>query len=179
MSLPGVPEAAETIDLRSGPEIHEALLAVLPLVGAWAGQGEGITPTDRSEFRYAQRVRFAHDGRPFLHYSSRTWLLDDAGGIVRQAFREEGFLRVGAGTDELELVTAAAAAGVSVFRGVAGDQRWEFATQGVGFTDTATRYSGDRRLYALVDGALVYAQELAVEPGEYRPHLQARLTRET
>jgi hypothetical protein len=180
------PSIADTNDLRSGPPINDALLAVLPLVGSWAGRGVGVRPADGSEFRYAQRATLAHDGRPFLSYSSHTWLIGADGAVLRPAFRESGFLRPGPGEDDLELVLASAAGLVEVFAGVAGDQRWEFATTGVGFTPTAKQVAGERRLFALLDaqgsgGAgnrLGYVAELALTKGDYRPHLQAELARQ-
>ena len=30
---------------------------------------------------------FAHDGRPFLSYESRSWLLDEEGAVIRPAAR--------------------------------------------------------------------------------------------
>jgi hypothetical protein len=172
-----VPDIVETTDLRTGPELHAALLAVLPLVGSWAGHGKGLTPQDQEDFHYAQRVSFSHDGRPFLSYSAHAWLTDAEGGVIRPAFREHGFLRMSAGPDELELVMSSAAGIVSVFGGIAGDQRWEFASSAVGFTPTAKPTAGDRRLYALVGTTLAYVQELALDAGEFRPHLQAELSR--
>ncbi|MGX7677439.1 FABP family protein [Jatrophihabitans sp. DSM 45814] len=178
----GVPEVVDTADLRTGPEIHPSLLAVLPLVGRWAGHGAGITPHTQEEFSFAQRATFAHDGRPFLSYTSHSWLLNLDGSVLRPAFRENGFLRVGPGQDDLELVLTTAAGIVEVFSGIAGDQRWEIATGAVGFTPTAKQIAGERRLYALVGAAppaqtLAYIQELAIEPGQFRPHLQAELLR--
>jgi hypothetical protein len=174
---PTVPEVSDTADLRSGPEINHALLSVLPLVGDWAGHGEGLTPHDQNPFSYAQRVRFAHDGRPFLSYSSHTWLLNPDGSVLRPAFRENGFLRVSPGPDDLEFVVTAAVGSVAAFTGSAGDNRWELATGAVGFTPTAKQFSGERRLYALVGESLAYVQELALEAGQFRPHLQAQLSR--
>jgi hypothetical protein len=174
---PAVPEIEDTTDLRSGPEIHESLLAVLPLVGQWSGHGSGVRPADQSQFQFAQRVSLAHDGRPFLSYSSHSWLLNPDGSVLRPAFREHGFVRVGPGSDDLELVLTTGAGIVEVFAGVAGDLRWELASTAVGFTPTAKQLAGERRLYALVDGDLAYVQELALQQGDYRPHLQARLTR--
>jgi nitrobindin-like protein len=179
MKVPGaVPEIVDTDDLRAGREIHPALLSVLPLVGRWQGYGSGVTPRDAVEFNYAQRISFVHDGRPFLAYNTHSWLLNPDGSVLRPAFREAGFLRPGPGSDDLELVVCAAAGLVSVFTGIAGDQRWEVATGAVGFTPTARQFAGERRLYALVDGDLAYAQELAMEPDSFRPHLQARLARD-
>jgi hypothetical protein len=172
-----VPAIVDTAELRAGPAINEALLAVLPLVGSWAGFGSGLTPVDREEFRYAQRLTFAHDGRPFLSYSSHSWLLNPDGSVLRPAFRENGFLRLGPGPDELEFVLASAAGIIEVFGGLAGDLRWELATSAVGRTPTAKETFGERRLYALVEQTLAYVQELAVTPSDFQPHLQAELTR--
>jgi hypothetical protein len=98
--------------------------------------------------------------------------------VLRPAFRENGFLRLGAGPDELELVLADAAGIVEIFTGVAGDRRWEFATTAVGFTPTAKEIAGERRLYALTgDNELSYVAELARQPAEYQAHLNARLAR--
>jgi hypothetical protein len=177
MVQPAVPELGHTTDLRRGPEINAALLAVLPLVGAWAGFGDGLKPESGEPFSYAQRVSFAHDGRPFLAYESHAWLLNPDGSVLRPAFRENGFLRVGADQDELELVLVAAAGLVEVFTGIAGQLRWELASTAVGMTPTAKSISGERRLYALVDEKLAYVQELALNPGDYRPHLNAELSR--
>jgi hypothetical protein len=176
-----VPEPSDTTDLRTGPPIHQNLLAVLPLVGRWAGRGTGRRPADGEGFSYAQRVSFSHDGRPWLGYESRAWLLNPDGSVLRPAFRENGFLRLGAEPDQLELVTTSAVGIVGVYTGVASDQRWEFATTAVGFTLTAKPVSGERRLYALgeADGveSLAYVTELALQPGEYQPHLNAQLVR--
>ena len=175
--MPDVPEYSDTTDLRTGPEIHERLLGVLPLVGRWAGFGAGITPESQEDFRYAQRVSFRHDGRPFLAYESHAWLLNPDGSVLRPAFRENGFLRPGAAEDELELTVTNAVGFIELFTGVAGDLRWELATTAVGFTPTAKQIAGERRLYALQDETLAYVQELALEPGAYRPHLNAQLQR--
>lgn len=173
-----VPERADTTDLRSGPQLHDALLEVLPLVGEWGGRGTGIKPANEESFSYAQRVVFSHDGRPFLSYQSQSWLLGPDGSVLRPAFREAGFLRPGAGEDQLELLLTSAAGIVSVFDGLAGDRRWEFATSAVGFSPTAKQVAGERRLYALTgDHELSYVSELALQPAEYRPHLNASLTR--
>ncbi len=175
---PQVPDLTDTTDLRSGPEIHQSLLAILPLVGNWAGHGTGVKPESEETFSYAQRVTFRHDGRPFLGYESHSWLLDPDGSVLRPAFRENGFLRLAAAEDELELTLASAAGIVEIFAGVAGDQRWEFATSAVGFTPTAKQIGGERRLYALTGAELGYVQELALHGTDYQPHLNARLVRQ-
>lgn len=172
-----VPADADTVDLRTGASLHDTLLAVLPLVGVWEGSGSGIAPESGDEFRYVQRLRFAHDGRPFLAYDSRSWLVDEAGDVIRPAMRESGFWRPGAGADDLEAVISLSAGVSLLLSGRVGELRWELDSISVAGTPTAKAVDGDRRLYALVDDDLAYAQELAPGGTGYAPHLTGRLRR--
>ena len=90
---PDLPVDDDTANLRQGPDLHEACLGLLPLVGTWRGTGEVVYPTIEGPFHFGQQITWAHDGRPFLSYEARSWLLDDDGGIIRQAARETGFWR--------------------------------------------------------------------------------------
>ncbi|HEY2296934.1 MAG TPA: FABP family protein [Jatrophihabitans sp.] len=166
----------DTADLRAGAPIHDSLLALLPLVGVWTGVGNGIAPSG-GEFAFGQQLRFVHDGRPFLAYESRAWLVDEQGAVIRQAWRESGFWRLGAGQDDIEVVLASNTGEALVYTGVAGDQRWEITTASAQATPTAKLVDGERRLYALIDEALIYAAELAPHGRPMEPHLNARLTR--
>lgn len=169
---------ADTIDLRSGPPVHDGLLALLPLVGRWSGTGSGRVPATGDQFRFGQEISFSHDGRPFLVYESRAWLLDDAGAVLRPAARETGFWRPGAGPDDIEAVLALNTGLTLLMTGQAGDQRWELSTAAIASAPTAKDVAGNRRLYGLVGDGLAYAQELA-RPGEdLAPHLTARLARQ-
>jgi len=118
-----------------------------------------------------------HDGRPFLAYESRSWLVED-GEVIRQTWRESGFWRPGPGQDDVEVVLAANTGEALVYTGLAGDQRWEIATVSARGTPTAKGIDGERRLYALLDDALVYVSELAPRGRPMAPHLNARLNRE-
>ena len=51
------------------------------MVGTWRGTGRGEYPTIQP-FTFEQEVVFNHDGRNFLNYYSRTWILDDDGKVV-------------------------------------------------------------------------------------------------
>ncbi|MCW2497579.1 FABP family protein [Jatrophihabitans sp.] len=166
----------DTADLRTGAPLHEALLALLPLVGVWSGDGTGVSPHG-SEFRYGQQLQFVHDGRPFLAYESRAWLLDADGGVLRQAWRESGFWRPGAGEDDVEVVLASNTGEALVYAGVAGDLTWELATTSAQAAATAKAVDGERRFYALVGETLAYATELAPAGAAFAPHLNARLER--
>ncbi len=167
----------DTTDLRAGAPLHDALLALLPLVGVWVGTGTGVVGSTGETFAYGQQVTFAHDGRPFLAYESRTWLVDDAGAVLRPAFRESGFWRPGAGPDDVEVQLATAAGIVEIFEGTAGDNTWELQATGVGMTATARRVTGERRIYAVRGDTLAYATELGLPDQPLTPHLNGELTR--
>ena len=168
----------DTLDLRQGAEINDSLLTLLPLVGRWLGRGDGLAPATGTEFAFAQRVTFAHDGRPFLVYESRTWLIDADDNVIRPAARETGFWRPGVEPDDIEVVLALNTGLALVLDGVAGDQRWELTSFAIDETPTARAVEGNRRLYAIVNDDLVYAHELARPDEQFTPHLTARLHRE-
>ncbi|HEV7205311.1 MAG TPA: FABP family protein [Jatrophihabitans sp.] len=173
MTQPG----PDTADLRSGPPLHDALLALLPLVGVWRGEGAGVVASTGAEFRFGQQVGIVHDGRPFLAYESRSWLLDADGAVIRPAWRESGFWRPGPGEDDVELVLASNTGQALMFTGTAGDQQWEVATQSAVHAPSGMAVDGERRLYAVRGAELVYATELAPGGQPYAPHLNARLVR--
>ena len=167
----------DTADLRLGVPVHDAVLALLPLVGVWRGTGAGVVASTGAEFRYGQQLRFSHDGRPFLAYEERSWLLDESGGVIRQAWRESGFWRPGPGQDDVEIVLASNTGQALQYVGVAGDQRWDVHTISAVPTPTARQVDGERRLYAMVESELAYVTEMAPAGEPYAPHLNARLTR--
>jgi len=167
----------DTTDLRSGAPINDALLALLPLVGVWRGTGRGVVASSGTEFSFGQQVTIGHDGRPFLAYDSRSWLLDENDDVIRQAWRESGFWRAGAGQDDVELVVASNTGQALVLAGTAGDQQWDLETVSAKHAPTAKDVDGERRLYAVRDDALIYATELAPGGQPFAPHLNARLDR--
>lgn len=66
------------------PAPHSLLGPVLGFLGSWRGRGQGGYPTLDDDFAYAQEVTFSHDGRPFLRYEARAWLLDGDGVPLRR-----------------------------------------------------------------------------------------------
>ncbi len=170
--------APDTADLRSGPPLHDALLALLPLVGVWRGTGVGVVASTGTEFAYGQQISVVHDGRPFLAYESRSWLVDAAGILIRQAWRESGFWRPGPGQNDIELVLASNTGQALVLAGTAGDQQWELTTQVAAHAPSAKSVDAESRLYAVRGDELVYATELAPAGQPRAPHLNARLVRE-
>ena len=168
---------SDTTDLRTGEPIDEHLLALLPLVGRWRGVGTGVVAATGLEFRYGQEVTFSHDGRPFLAYDARAWRTDEQGRVIKASMRETGFWRVGAGEDDIEALIVTGS-GVSLnFTGLAGDLRWELATQTVSGTPTSVPVDGERRFYALRGDELLYVTELAPGGQPYAAHLNGSLQR--
>ncbi len=170
----------DTYDLRKGPDLHHALLALLPYIGQWRGRGRGGFPTIE-DFDYAQEIRISHDGRPFLHYESRAWILDEESKPVRPAMREVGWLRPvledGRATDEVEALLANPTGIMELYLGRVNGTQLEMATDAVLRTSSAKEVTAGHRLYGIVDGALLYAQDMAAVGHGLSPHLSARLIR--
>lgn len=170
----------ETYDLRTGPPLHPALQPLLPYIGLWRGRGRGGFPTIE-DFDYGQEIKLAHDGRPFLSYESRAWILDEESTPVRPAGRESGWwrpvLRDGAGTGELEVLIVTPTGIMEMHLGRIDGTRVEIATDLVVRTPTAKEVNGGHRLYGIVEGALLYAQDMSAVGQPMSPHLSARLIR--
>lgn len=170
----------DTHDLRKGPDLHPSLLALLPYIGEWRGRGKGGFPTIE-DFDYGQEIRISHDGRPFLHYESRAWILDEESKPVRPAMREVGWLRPvledGRATDEVEALITNPTGIMELYLGRVNGTQLEIATDAVLRTSTAKEVTAGHRLYGIVEGALLYAQDMAAVGHGLSPHLSARLIR--
>ncbi|MGA8254012.1 MAG: FABP family protein [Mycobacterium sp.] len=70
-------------------DLHPDLEALAPLLGTWAGRGEGKYPTIQT-FEYLEEVVFSHVGKPFLVYTQKTKAVADG----RPLHAETGYLRV-------------------------------------------------------------------------------------
>jgi hypothetical protein len=167
-------------DLRIGPDLHPALNHLLPYLGVWRGRGRGGYPTIE-DFDYAQEIRISHDGRPFLHYESRAWLLDEQSQPVRPSGREIGWWRPvtdgDRATDDLEALMISPTGIMELYLGKVTGTQVELVTDAVLRTATAKEVSAGHRLFGIVEGALLYAQEMAAVGQPLSPHLSARLVR--
>lgn len=172
----------DTHDVREGPDLHPALLGLLPFIGLWRGRGRGGYPTI-DDFDYAQEIRISHDGRPFLAYESRAWLVDEDYRPVRPAGRESGWWRPvmkgESATDEVEVLLTTPTGIMELYYGRVKGLQLEIATDLVTRTATAKEVTAAHRLYGIVDGALLYAHEMAALGHGLSPHLSARLPRVT
>jgi len=164
---------ADEQDVR--PELHPALEPLSWLVGAWEGVGALVYPTieDRS---YLQRVEFSHDGRPFLHYSSRSWLLEADGTRGRPGASEEGWWRPGKEKYDVEVLLSYPFGVVEVLVGRVAFKKVELTGDALVRTQTAKEITATSRLYGGVEGDLAYVVEMAAVGQPLQPHLSARLS---
>lgn len=173
-----LPIPPDTANLREGPELHPDCLALLPLVGVWRGEGEVVYPTIDGPFRFGQQLMVCHDGRPFLRYESRAWLLDAEGNVIRPAARETGFWRPQP-DDTIELLATHATGIVEIYYGRPRNQTsWELTTDAVVRTSSAKEVTAAHRLYGIVDGGdLAYVEERAMVGQPLQPHVSTLLRR--
>jgi hypothetical protein len=175
MSAPTELPVPDTADVRSGPEVSEQLLAVLPLLGEWHGEGQAAGPA--GDHRFGQWIRFSHDGRGFLAYESRTWRLTDDGKVIGPGTRESGFWRP-RGQDDVELLVTDPDGLVELYVGTARTTTsWELTTDVLARTPDAPEVTRAVRLYGIVEGALMYAIDRAGPDEPLRPLMSARLER--
>ncbi|MBF6165373.1 FABP family protein [Streptomyces gardneri] len=178
--LPDLPLPEDTANLRLGPDLSASMLALLPLVGVWRGEGEGNDP-ERGDYRFGQQIVVSHDGGDYLAWESRSWVIGADGSYDGPDLRESGFWRVGIdGNDEvIELLLSHSSGIVELFYGQALTQSsWELATDVVIRSQSGVVVGGAKRLYGIVEGGdLAYVEERVVADGPLEPRLSARLQR--
>ncbi|MCU1688146.1 MAG: fatty acid-binding protein-like protein [Jatrophihabitantaceae bacterium] len=172
----GLPIPDDSVDLRSGPELSARLLALLPLVGQWSGTGRLADSSTGESVAIGLALAFAHDGRDFLTYESRSWLVPVDAADAAPPLRESGFWRRGFNQDAVEVTLADSAGAITVLTGVAGDARWELATDSVASAPTGRAVRAERRLYAVVRDALMVVSEQKVDD-VWVPRLNVQLFR--
>jgi hypothetical protein len=169
------------VPIELSADLPPPLAPLAWLLGSWAGAGVVGYPTLQAEARFGQEVDFAHDGRPFLSYASRTWLLDDAGEKVRPLAAENGFWRPGgpaaSGGIDVEVLLAHPSGIVEIYLGTADGARVDLATDVVARASTAKEYTAATRLYGLVEGDLLWAMDMAAVGQPLQAHSSARLKR--
>jgi hypothetical protein len=171
----------DTHDLRTGPDLHPALLGLLPFVGLWRGRGQGGFPAPE-DYDFAQEIRISHDGRPFLRFEARSWLLDEESKPAGEWIAESGFWRPvladGRATDEMEAVMINPDGVAEIYLGkVIGTTRLEIEADAIAYTPGGLHVTAGHRLFGIVEGALLYAHEQGVDDSGLRPHMSARLLR--
>ena len=149
------------------------------LIGRWEGAGVVGYPTMES-VNFGQEIHCFHDGRPFLEWHSRTWLLDDEGAKVRPLATELGFWRpVEASHDgtNVELLLTHPTGFVEMYAGHAQPAKVELRTDAVVRSPAAKHYSAAHRMYGYVQSNLMWVMDMAAVGQEMQPHVSAELKR--
>ncbi|MFD8543186.1 FABP family protein [Streptomyces sp. NPDC059649] len=159
------------------PAPHALVAPLIGLLGRWVGRGRGGYPTLAEEFAYAQEVTFSHDGRPFLRYEARAWLLDPDDTPLRPAARESGWWRLQPEGHVEALITQPTGV-AEILVGRAEDGTVDLTTHQVALTPTAKEVNASRRRYDLADqDTLTFVHDLAAVGQPLQHHLAAELRR--
>jgi hypothetical protein len=159
------------------------------------------------EHEFGQRVSFSQDGLPYLNYSSQTWLLDDAltplatesgywrlsrklgdgdpgpamlPGVGERPFQSADAvetLRNEVGGFDIEVSLIHPGGVHELYLGRVKGPRIDLATDAVMRSATAKEYAAATRIYGLVDGALLWAWDIAALGQDLRTHASGRLAR--
>ncbi|WP_459612648.1 heme-binding beta-barrel domain-containing protein [Corynebacterium urogenitale] len=173
-----LPIPEDTANLRQGPNLHDGLLALLPLVGVWRGQGQAAHPGEE-EHTFGQQIIFAHDGENRLRYESRTWRMDDDGQpLSTPDRRESGWLTISE-DDNIEMTLTHSDGMVEIMYGKPLTERaWQLESASTMVTETGRSGLGPgKRLYGLMpNNDLGWVDERLID-GEMRPWMSSQLQR--
>ncbi|MDY6049142.1 MAG: FABP family protein [Corynebacterium sp.] len=162
--LEGIPHPEETANLRLGPNLHDGLLALLPLVGVWRGEGQAAVRTsgdEVTEYAFGEELVISHNGENYLSFHSRTWKLDAEGNYAGPDTNESGFWRISL-DDEIEVVAARADGMTEIFYGEPLNERaWQLQSASTMVTATGPAHVGaGKRMYGLMpNGHLGWVDE--------------------
>lgn len=171
-----LPVDEDTANLREGANLHDALLALLPLVGVW--RGEGQAQDAEGEFTFGQQLSFSHDGRDFLFFESRTWRIDEDGAPAGADQREVGFWRISE-KDEIQVTLTSSDGIIEILYGEPYNERaWQVESASTMVTETGPATHGPgKRLYGLMpNNDLGWVDERLVD-GALTPFRSAQLKR--
>ena len=157
------------------PELHPDIAALVPLLGAWEGEGHGEYPTIGA-FDFGEHVTFGHVGKPFVAYTQRTWATDDR----RRLHAEAGYWRLPRpGRVELVLAhpTGIAEVDEGTYQVDGGVLTMELASVLVGRTTSAKDVTAVERSFRVDGDRLDYTVRMAAVGRPLTHHLAASLRR--
>jgi hypothetical protein len=149
--------------------LHPDLNPLAWLVGTWRGKGHGEYPTI-TPFQFMSENVFNHDGRPFLSYYSRSWIIDDDGEIIRPGASETGFWRIKE-NNVLEVLISHSSGISEGWLGHFDGPKIQLALDQSYSAPTAKQVSAGVRLYGLVEGELFYAYDMETAGQPLQAHI--------
>lgn len=155
--------------------VHPGLIPLQFLIGTWEGAGVVGYPTIQS-VNFGQEIQFGHNGKPFLIYTSRTWLIEADGTIGRPLAMEAGFWRPQE-DGGIEVVLAHPTGITEIYIGQITGTKIELATDAVVRTATAKEVTAGKRLYGLIGADLGWAYDMAAVGQPLQSHVSAQLKR--
>jgi hypothetical protein len=156
--------------------LHPDLMPLAWLVGTWRGKGRGEYPNIEG-FQFAQEVSFNHDGRAFLNYFSRSWIIDENDEIVQPAASEVGFWRIKE-KNVLEVLLAHNTGIAEGWVGLVQGAKIQLAMDQGYSSPTAKIVTAGSRLYGLVEGELFTSYDMAAQGQTLQAHLWSSLERQ-
>ncbi len=155
--------------------LHPDLMPLAWLVGTWRGKGRGEYPNVPG-FQFAQEVSFNHDGRAFLNYFSRSWIIDENDEIIRPAASEVGFWRIKE-KNVLEVLLAHNTGIAEGWVGLVQGAKIQLAMDQGYSSPTAKIVTAGSRLYGLVECELFTSYDMAAQGQTLQAHLWSSLER--
>jgi hypothetical protein len=156
-------------------DLHPDLEALAPLLGTWAGRGEGKYPTIEP-FEYLEEVVFSHVGKPFLAYAQKTRAVADG----KPLHAETGYLRAPR-PGHIELVLAHPSGITEIDAGtysVTGDViEVELSSTAIGLAPTAKEVTALGRSLRVDGDDLSYTLRMGAVGQPLQDHLTAVLHR--
>ncbi len=153
------------------PKLHPDCEGLAFLLGTWRGEGEGEWPRGEP-FRYGEEMTFEHVGDPFLMYSQRSWMLEDASPL----HFERGFFRPGS-PGRVEVVLAHPLGIAEVAEGTLEGTTIQVASTRVVTSSTGSPVTVLERRIEVRGDRLSYELRMAMHEVAMMRHLCAELVR--
>lgn len=156
--------------------VHPDIATLEFLLGTWKGEGVGIYPTI-DDFSYREEISFmAPPGKPFLHYSQKTWRADGHPESGTPLHTECGYVRPVEGGGA-EFVIAQPSGIVEVHSGTVQGSTVSFTSDLVAQTRTAKEVKSVDRTIMVEGDELRYEMWMGAVGQPHQLHLKASLKR--